>query len=99
MSKHTKGPWEVNAIDDDTQTGEVVVWELLEGKVIGAEIVVPSIWLDDEQAIANANLITAAPDLLDALEGCLEALRAYNPECGQAMMARAAIAKAKGESA
>ena len=95
MSKHTPGPWDFS-------------WEIQPNgcPTVGHKglmiCMVAHSAKDPEQretAMANASLIAAAPDLLDALEGCLQALRAYSPECGQAMMAKAAITKAKGESA
>jgi len=57
--------------------------------------------LDNE---ANARLIAAAPDLLDALQRFVTACDAYLPEpthqafCGLFASARAAIAKATGEA-
>lgn len=48
--------------------------------------------------MAAANKISAAPDLLEALEAAAEALEAAE-FFEKAAMARAAIAKAKGESA
>ncbi|MFY2855016.1 hypothetical protein ACOTJG_13670 [Achromobacter xylosoxidans] len=49
---------------------------------------------------ANARLIAAAPELLEALEWALRAMEARNPlwaEGERFIAARAAIAKAKGE--
>ena len=46
---------------------------------------------DNEETNANARLIAAAPDLLEALEALLEG------DFNVAEKARAAIAKAKGE--
>ena len=54
----------------------------------------------DDEAANNARLIAAAPDLLIALEACLHRLDEHDdqsaPEC---LMARAAIAKATGDTA
>lgn len=49
---------------------------------------------DYDEATANAHLIAAAPDLLDALEDCCKALSVKSPEY---KAAQAAIAKATKE--
>lgn len=57
-------------------------------------------YLSDEEQAANARLIAAAPELLEALEWALRAMEARNPlwaEGERFVAARAAIAKAKGE--
>lgn len=54
-SKFTPGPWELNLADDHSY--------ILRG---GKTIACVDTWMDDEQE-ANANLIAAAPDLLEAL--------------------------------
>ncbi|CUI82783.1 Uncharacterised protein [Achromobacter xylosoxidans] len=54
----------------------------------------------DQELLANARLIAAAPELLEALEWALRAMEARNPlwaEGERFIAARAAIAKAKGE--
>lgn len=55
----------------------------------------------DDEAKANALLIAAAPDLLDALKAALELLEREFPKPapnGQIAKARRAIAKAEGRS-
>jgi hypothetical protein len=74
VSKHTPGPWEIESIDsapDDhlrimgrpvwpcTRFGVKGVWDIASVNELGDENV-------DEQ-IANARLIAAAPDMLEAL--------------------------------
>jgi hypothetical protein len=60
----------------------------------------PSQGIDERTAEANARLIAAAPDLLDALRTIVE----YGPQSGMKadapmlIAARAAIAKAEGRS-
>jgi hypothetical protein len=71
-----------------------------EGKAVIESI--PYGEISEETAEANANLIAAAPELLEALERCevLVRLRIENDiddETTAGHMARAAIAKAKGE--
>ena len=59
-------------------------------------------YASEQEADANARLIAAAPELLEALEMCTKAMASVLPDfnpCDQAAYdkARAAIAKAKGE--
>ncbi len=95
MSKHTPGPWVV--VGSRTK--------YVEARLVGSlmqEVAACGPTLADEgygqQQEANARLIAAAPDLLEALKALLEryALAIGNEgiECYQA---RAAIAKATGE--
>lgn len=52
-----------------------------------------------EATIANANLISAAPDLLQALQNMVESYQyEASPDNPALLQARAAIAKALGES-
>ena len=110
-TKWTPGPWSV-FIDDsgDKWTG----WPLSIDAVTDPDKTVvrtggqwPYEWetaTSQREAVANANLIAAAPDLYAALEHCLGALT-----CGMdgiwdhhapkpADLARAALAKARGEA-
>ena len=94
MSAHTPGPWTVGG---DTQfMNQVEIWPAI-GCAYGV----------GPEVIANAHLIAAAPDLLEALEKIAvlyekdidadnyeQAANAYEMRC----IARAAIAKAKGET-
>ena len=50
-----------------------------------------------DELMANARLIAAAPELLENLIGCMEALASHVPDCIEVQCARAAIAKAQGE--
>lgn len=60
---------------------------------------VEKLWLrDSEQALANARLIAAAPDMLSALTLLVDG-DGKPDECSRAMAAaRAALAKAKGDA-
>ena len=85
----TPGPWSVKG-DQST-----AVWA-------GSKFVAKSEWdlysncVDIRlEAVANARLIAAAPELLAALEGLLKVY--YNPGFAPFDNARAAIAKAKAE--
>jgi hypothetical protein len=108
MSKHTPGPWE-----DGTMSISKRNWALIHD---GAEInivkrgadVIAAVWCGDDEdgeEAANARLIAAAPELLEALEGLyalafvsLAVANHGGPETTRIMQtARAVIAKAKGE--
>lgn len=73
MSKHTPGPWETNEIDHDHPYQDIVIRNRKTRRTIC------KLWIDDapvrdynaEQEL-NAELIAAAPDLLDALRELLD---------------------------
>lgn len=93
MSKHTQGPWFV--------TGSMTkyVEARIPGGLIQEVASVGPTAADNgygEQQEANANLIAAAPDLLEALEALL--LDAPATGLKSVYQARAAIARAKGEA-
>ena len=110
MNKHTPGPW---AIDQHQKGCFYIVAE--QGKkwnnpeicdlytdVTPEDSVTIGPWLEPkENAEANANLIAAAPELLEALERLLIVCETPYPGCilssREAMLARQAIAKAKGQ--
>lgn len=87
MSKHTPGPWVASLTLGYGEAGEHGIPiarekdDLLVAHVYGA---------------ANARLIAAAPDLLEALELVVDITERAG--LGAVLNARAAIAKAKGES-
>jgi len=92
MSKmmHTQGPW---VYCEQTKT--------IRSKKENYWLATMDSWDGSVNNAANARLISAAPDLLAALEGCigyLEALPAhYKPDAQWIAPARAAVAMAKGE--
>ena len=93
MGNHTPGPWYVTG--QDYRAGRVVDSR-------SYEICVPLVETE-AQGFANARLIASAPDLLDALELCVTDLERLNAcygimESNETIAARAAIAKATGES-
>ena len=93
--KWTKGPW---AVERNKRTwGWVDVVGPSLG--VGGPTQATDLTLADEvKRIAEAHLISAAPDLyaaLDGLLGLLDAGSLYEP---QAYAARAALAKARGET-
>lgn len=94
-TKFTPGPWTREGrhlygpyfTDDDGDELRLCI-----GLVQGAQS-------DDEECRANADLITAAPDLFDALAGALTAIEAVGECLGDMDAMRAALAKARGEPA
>jgi hypothetical protein len=95
MSKHTPGPWAISSGDFILQNHAAV-----DAPKHGALALVVWKMEDDElspECEANARLIAAAPDLLEALETC-EAflLSAGFASSGAYAEASAAIAKATG---
>jgi hypothetical protein len=115
-SKHTPGPWRVTNSDvlptegDDglrligIYAGEVVKSpheNMVTGYIdCGGKFVASCNTRSDHEAEANARLIAAAPDLLEALEDALEIISDHldNDFPDFLHFARAAIAKTKGTS-
>ena len=94
---HTQGPWRIGEPRDGF-IGNVLADN---PRRLLAQVTVQ----DGEQTLANARLIAAAPDMLDALETALEMLvDSWGEEqiaAGDDQVAnvlKAAIAKAKGEA-
>ena len=84
--KHTAGPWRYSkAHNDIISMAPGVKSDVVAEYVLGV-------------SLANARLIAAAPELLEALEELIAATQ-HLDQCHQATAdkARAAIAKAKGE--
>ena len=90
MSKHTKGPWTATKHDQHWVRVNVTI------KASGNTWVAFMPDEDKEERMANARLMAAAPDLLDALESLLEQTRQYGHNA-EITAAEAAIVKAKGE--
>lgn len=99
--KHTKGPWEYY---NPTATTPDRLW--IEHPESGESIAdVLRLGVGDKQAEANANLIAAAPEMLEALELSLRHINELlednprlrtNREIGLCIKLRKLIAKAKG---
>ena len=81
-SKHTPGPWHVaNGVQVRSEKDQLA-----------------RVWMmRTGEGKANARLIAAAPELLEAIEELLSATQHLNPCPATVEKARAAIAKAKGE--
>ena len=106
-SKHTPGPWRI-IIDDDGNplSGRLMVAAApeLDCAIVHWDGFAQEFWESargKKEMHANARLIAAAPDLLEALERCLNFIENTESEMGDTLecgdKARAAIAKAKGE--
>ena len=99
MSKHTKGPW---FFDQYGHVYGTVDGQPIDGLPGGKTILHPHVCTP--RCIANARLIAAAPELLEALKLALEywrhrQQRYKNRSPVWVQAARAAITKATGESA
>ena len=111
MSKHTPGPWKLRRFP--TARGGLDCWWVLDsipdcdGQVLANAIC--TLTMSNDDAEANANLIAAAPDLLEEAKKSAKALRAladFLRVAGEqsladlaneaASSAEAAIAKAEG---
>ena len=100
MNKHTPGPWAFVAADDISSEHRYISSHWVSGPFTDESqyrtICDIAKWDTQERQIANAQLIAAAPDLLEALEAVLE--------CGSTTdqwwmdKAKAAINKAEGRS-
>lgn len=103
-AKHTPGPWAASCRDIGYEGGDWPEDEFLQWEVHGPRVP----WGRGEFFQADARLIAAAPELLDALEKVNEwACFASEEDVSARLMAlqqigvlaRAAIAKATGEQA
>lgn len=112
-TKHTPGPWSAIQVYSDAVTVvDANGFEIVEAESIAilseySEKLKISHWgqskdshrvLSEEEQAANAHLIAAAPELLEALGVVMHLCDIIGAPDGPALdMARAAIAKAKGE--
>jgi len=96
--KHTPGPWRVNTTHLETR---VVMADKRIATVHQCITKYDYLSVPVQQQVANAQLIAAAPDLLETLENLLLACEYCKPEriltSKAVLLARQAIAKAKGE--
>ena len=89
-TKHTPGPWTHHPEDNiilDASGRRLIEWQAR------------SVSVSVEERDANARLIAAAPELLEALEVVLHLCTVIGAPDGPALdMARDALAKARGET-
>ncbi|ELI9044533.1 hypothetical protein RSM66_002792 [Pseudomonas aeruginosa] len=89
MSKHTPGPWFVNGHERYTKYVEARI----DGGLI-QEVAACGPTEKPEQQEANARLCAAAPELLEALQSCIQQITALCSADDVPDQARTAIAKA-----
>lgn len=98
-AKHTPGPWQVGPVFDNYGTLEVIIEHMTPAGNLVVAVALGGLAGQD----ANAHLMAAAPDLLEALRDLEAMAERYRPP-GNSMpdaqkKARAAIAKAEGGAA
>lgn len=89
-NKHTPGPWKVVKSKGYSQLTEIVS---IDGPVLSE-----GFGVNHESDQANAHLIAAAPEMLEALEFFVNERLEQDPEDRPAIMAKRILAKARGES-
>lgn len=114
MATHTDGPWEVDAVNSEHLHDIIMGYKIPHA---GYPILLATVFYDDNggpgdiapsEAAANARLIAAAPDLLEALKSLME-VQDCDTDCWceedenrprpcEACAGRAAIAKAEGRT-
>ena len=102
MGKHTEGPWEIDS--NNTHAGQIATIHGVTdefGDPAWLEIWSAN-WPDAKAQSANAKLMLASPELLDAIDGLLFAINFNDdskPHPMEEMVAKAhaAISKAMGE--
>ena len=104
MSKHTPGPWSVGEVSHKKQ--RVDIDSLHADQTLGHQTwrgLARAYGCEDMPAegtaamLANARLLAAAPELLEALQSVLDNCLDSEGLCAAHAKARAAIAKATGE--
>jgi hypothetical protein len=95
--KHTPGPWHWRLSDNATphiEHGDCLPDEI--GMLKNRVCVMPSEIMHDYNSLANARLIAAAPEMLEALKMVLDDPDALDGRPRTAKIVYAAIAKAEG---
>jgi hypothetical protein len=93
MAEHAKGPWCVSRSLNGTR-----IYDAKDRCI--AEVLLPDLRANEDEAIANANLIAAAPLLLTACEAILRAHNQSREYIEDGLLVRhleEAIAKARSE--
>ena len=97
MSKHTQGPWAVR----DIPTGQRYIGPSQDGGAPSVALVLSRVNVPDERLAADARLIAAAPELMEALQRLsaqCERMRMLGQSQSDAERnAAAVLAKATGE--
>jgi hypothetical protein len=95
-AKHTRGPWAAELGRNGSFSIEAERGGIANGLLVLASRNEHPLMAD--QMHANARMIAAAPELLEALQRFLKAWEDDSDGAGAAKQARAAIAKATGQS-
>ena len=93
MTMHTPGPWKLGQYLGSLR--QFVIHMDVGDKGRGSDVAFTSAAFGNNETIANARLIAAAPDLLEALKRCK--FDSLNMTLEDREFCRAAIAKATGE--
>lgn len=91
-AKHTSGRWDVEIIEDECE-----LWITNNQNCIAKLSLFGTNCIMEQEA--NARLIAAAPDLLEACKMLIEETNAGTWDCLPIEKAKAAITKAEGENA
>jgi hypothetical protein len=93
---HTPGPWQTDQAEHDAPYQDI--------RIHAGKGSICRVWIDDApvhdynaEQRANARLIAAAPELLEALKRLMGETTTMQDALEAAQQARAAIAKAEGE--
>lgn len=90
MSNNERIEWRYQRIEEPGYVGHSYVW--------GPKVSIHCAGGNLDYVESDMLLIAAAPELLENLIGCMEALASHVPDCIEVQCARAAIAKVTGES-
>ena len=93
MTMHTKGPWKTGQYLGSLR--QFVIHTDAGDNGRGSDVAFTSIAFGNDETIANARLIAAAPDLLEALKRCK--FDSLNMTIEDREFCHAAIARATGE--
>lgn len=98
-TKHTPGPWAIGKNHDAESEDFIIRQGDDPDSPAIASAFVDHIGLTEEESMANARLIAAAPELLAALERLVSACEKGDPEtiAENVVFAKRNIRKAKGE--
>jgi hypothetical protein len=90
--KHTPGSWEVQETQRELQVITLPGGAIESVVIADCNVSLGKGWLTEGETLANARLIAAAPEMLEALERIAQGNTKFGPE----VEARNAIAKAEG---
>jgi hypothetical protein len=92
MARHTPGPWKIDGVKDDPERNVIIRdatgWQVALTRHFGVL-----------ETVANAKLIAAAPEMLEALEAAISFVAEFSGPKTDKLKTKitAAIAKAEGK--